>query len=93
MKDYYNETVDAATFNAMLYKKQWTYTMPLRKRYAKFIPHQAFLVGENECLVLDGPKVIRFRKRWSLKTVERNIRMTYIINDEIEDPYFKIHLV
>lgn len=93
MRTCYNETVDAATFEALRDRRQWAFDVPLRKRYAKFIPPQAYVVGDDICLVLEGPKVIRFRKRWSLRTVKREIRLVYIINDGAHEPSFKIHLV
>lgn len=89
----YKETVDTETFRELQTNRRWSYEMPIRKRYAKFIPPQAFTIGEDICLILEGPKVIRFRKRWSLRFVDREIRLVYIINDGERDPYFKIHLV
>lgn len=93
MGKYYNETVDAKTFNELRYKRQWSFTMPIRKRYESFIPPQAFALGEDLILIVEGPKVIRFRKRWSFQSVKRDIRLIYIVNDEENGPYFKIHLV
>lgn len=92
MKDCYKETVDAVTFKDLKYKRKWSYTMPVRRRYVRFLPPQSFLIGKETCLVLAGPSVIRFRRRWSLETIEKNIRVTYIEREEGK-PYFIIHLV
>lgn len=93
MKNYFIEPVDETTFEWARTKNLWAFNVPLRKRYERFIPKQAFLLGEDECLVLDGPKFIRFRKRWSFKTTDREIRLMYIVNNEIDPPYFKLHLL
>lgn len=93
MRNYYNETVDSSTFYAIRNKVQWAYTMPIRKRYLKYIPQQAFAVSEDICLIVEGPKTIRLRKRWSLRSIKRKIRLVYIVNDGRGEPYMKIHLV
>ena len=93
MMKYYNETVAPVLFNELREGRHWSYTMPIRKRYRKFLPKQAFSVGEDIILILEGPKVIKFRKRWSLRSFKRGVRLVYIINDGSVEPYLKVHLV
>lgn len=92
MKDCYKETVDSTTFNDIKFGRRWDYRMPVRRRYMKFLPPQSFLIGRETCFILAGPSVIRFRKRWSCKTFEKNIRVTYIERREGK-AYFIIHMV
>ena len=89
----YVETVDADVFEQLRSKRRWSYEMPLRKRYEKYIPPQAFAVAEDICLIVEGPRIIRFRKRWSFRFIDMNIRLIYIVNDGRSDPYYKVHLV
>ena len=92
MKDCYMETVDSATFNDFKYLRTWKYTMPVRRRYRRFLPPQSFLLGRDTCLVQASPSVIRFRKRWSLQTIEKNIRLI-TIERRGGKAYFVIYLV
>lgn len=93
MKEYYNEVVDAETFGKLRDKKQFEYRMPVRRRYMKFIPSKGFMISDDECLLAEGPKVIRFRKRWSLQAVELKVRIATIVNEDNKEPYMKLHLV
>lgn len=93
MKDRYVEIVDAKTFIDIRDKRKWDYEMPMRKRHVKLLPDRAFALGDDLCVVLEGPRIIRFRKRWGLRFVDREIRLVYIVNDGKREPYLKIHLV
>lgn len=86
----YSEFVKRETFDALKYNKRFEFRLKLRRRYARFIPPQAFAIGEDVSLLVEAPTKIRF---WAFgrKPIVKDIRITYLINDEIEEPYLKIY--
>lgn len=85
--------VSKSEFDAL--DKTYTWWLPLDRRYTRLIPSKAFAIGEDDVVLVEGPTSIRFRKRHSLKTVTKDIRLKMLIHDEedgIEFVYIKLYL-
>ena len=74
----------------------WKWCLPMEKRYKKLIPEKAVLVGQKEAVLAEGPTQIKFRRRGSLKTMVRDIRVRMLVQEEVDggetETYLKLYL-
>lgn len=93
MKSYaYKEVVPPGVFDVLQNRKLWNYIIPVRRKYRKHLPEMVFAVGEETSVVVEAPTRIIFRKRFSLKRITKEIRMTYLIKEEGNNkPYLKLY--
>jgi hypothetical protein len=76
--------------------KVYSWCLPLKKKYSRWIPQQAFALGEDDVLLAEKPEEIVFRKRWSFRKSTRKIRMAVLQHDNIDgadDVYIKLYLI
>lgn len=71
--------VNGKDFKAIAYEKVAQYTLHGRRQGMKVASDSGVETGEDELTFTDGPKVVHFRRRWSLETAERKIR--YVVAD------------
>ena len=87
-------TVNREEFDKL--PQTYKFSLPIKRSYRKLIPEMAFTVGENDCLLAEHPKVIVFRRKWSLKTCVKQIRLSMLIHSEedgVENVYLTLYLL
>lgn len=62
------------------------------RRGLRIVPKVAQEIGENEVIFPNGPREIIFRKRFSRKTVKREVRFITADNSERYDLKFIVNL-
>lgn len=74
--------VSRETYNSLGATYKWS--LPLLKRYAAWIPSQAFALGEDDVFIAEHPEYVVFRQRFTFKRCKRKIRTAIIRHDDYD---------
>lgn len=77
-------------FNAIAYQRVPLYVIHGRKGL-RVVPDTAQEIGENTVVFPNGPKSIVFRKKFTARRVERQVRYITADNSDRYDPFFTIY--